>query len=122
MLYQNDQKIDFIFSNGLRTDSGMGEPSREILLNPTGARISQVDIQYYIDDNYGGDLLFGLRFLDKDGYVLLECGNWTAPDKSYKNHSMAINDDERLFGVRSKTIGSYPGYHFDIEFLLCKLK
>jgi hypothetical protein len=122
VLYQNDQKIDFIFSNGFKTNSGMGQPTKEILIKPTGALIRKIEIQYYIDENYGGDLLFGLRFLDKDSYTLLECGNWTAPDKSYINHTMVINEDERIFGMRSKTIGSYPGYHFDIEFLLCKLK
>jgi hypothetical protein len=63
-----------------------------------------------------------LRFLDKDSFILLECGNWTSPDKSYVNHAMVLGEDERIFGMRSKTIGSYPGYHFDIEFLICKLK
>ncbi len=59
-----------------------------------------------------------MRFLEKDGYLLLECVNWTTPDKSHRNHYMVVNNDERVFGVRSKTIASYPGYHFDIEFLV----
>jgi hypothetical protein len=48
-----------------------------------------------------------LRFFDKDGKKLLECGYF---DSSYKTHTMAVEEDERALGLRAKTAKSgYPG-------------
>jgi len=68
----------------------------EHLIEPAGAIIRSIDLQYFIDIGTNG--LLGLRFKD--------------------------NEDERVVGVRSKTWkdGSSPGCQFDIEFLLWKLK
>ena len=65
-----------------------------------------------------------MRFKDKDANTLLQCGVFPAPDYWYINHTMVVNEDERIVGVRSKTHkdGTDPGYHYDIEFLLWKLK
>jgi hypothetical protein len=65
-----------------------------------------------------------LRFKNKDANTLLQCGLLSEPRKDYINHTMVINEDERVVGVRSKTLkdGSKPGEHYDIEFLLRKLK
>ncbi len=95
----------------------------EHLIKPAGAIIRSIDIQYLINGDYG-NLLYGLRFKDKDANTLLECGGFHAPDSNHKNHTMAVNEDERVVGVRSKTRkdGSYTGNQYDIEFLLCKLK
>ena len=94
----------------------------EHLIKPAGAIIRSILIQYCIYD--GRNLLFGLRFKDKDANTLLQCGALIAPDNRNINHTMVVNEDERVVGVRSKTRkdGSYPGLHYDIEFLLCKLK
>ncbi len=93
----------------------------EHLIKPAGAIIRSIDIQYYIISSYG-NLLCGLRFKDKDGNTLLQCGNFNAPNSTFINHTMAVNEDERVVGVRSKTENGYPGNQQDIEFLLCKLK
>ena len=69
-------------------------------------------------------MLCGLRFKDKDANTLLQCGYFGATSSNYKNHTMVVNKDERVVGVRSKTRkdGNGRGYHYDIEFLLWKLK
>ena len=94
----------------------------EHLIKPAGAIIRSIDIQYCF--NGDGNLLCGLRFKDKDANTLLECGDFRALDSSFVNHTMAVNEDERVVGVRSKTYknNGAPGRQFDIEFLLCKLK
>ncbi len=74
----------------------------EHLIKPAGAIIRSIDIQYYIHGSYG-NLLGGLRFKDKDANTLLECGYFQAPNSSFVNHTMAVNEDERVVGVRSKT-------------------
>ncbi len=93
----------------------------EHLIKPKGAHIRRIDIQYCKN---GVNPLSGLRLCDKDNNTLLQCGEWEAPNKTYKNHTMVINEDERLVGVRSKTakVSGCLGYHFDIEFLVCKYK
>ena len=95
----------------------------EHLIKPAGAIIRSIDIQYNINGNYG-NLLGGLRFKDKDANTLLECGVFSPPSSSQINHTMVVNEDERVVGLRSKTRneGLYPGTHCDIEFLLWKLK
>ena len=93
----------------------------EHLIKPAGAIIRSIDIQYFIDIGTKG--LLGLRFKDKDAITLLQCGEFDQPSSRYINHTMIINEDERIVGVRSKTWkdGSSPGCQFDIEFLLWKL-
>ena len=95
----------------------------EHLIKPVGAIIRSIDIQYFIySDCTNG--LEGLRFKDKDSNTLLQCGDFGAPDKYYIYHTMVVNEDERIVGVRSKTWknGNSCGRHWDIEFLLWKLK
>ena len=106
----------------MKTNSGFAPPMTEHLIKPAGAIIRSIDIQYLI---YGyGNQLCGLRFKDKDANTLLQCGVLRAPNEWYINHTMVVNEDERVVGVRSKTWkdGSHPGLHYDIEFLLWKLK
>ena len=88
---------------------------------PTDAHIRKIQIHYWAKEaNDVGDRLCGLRFFDKDGKKLLECGYF---DSSYKTHTMAVEEDARALGLRAKTAKSgYPGQLFDIEFLLCKVK
>ena len=93
---------------------------KEHLIKPAGAIIRSIDIQYGIYD--GCNWLFGLRFKDKDANTLLQCGYFSAPDSDCINHTMAVDEDERVAGVRSKTHKNVPGEHCDIEFLLWKLK
>ena len=96
---------------------------KEHLIKPAGAIIRSIDICYWISYNGDTNLLFGLRFKDKDANTLLECGDFEEPDNDFINHTMAVNEDERVVGVRSKTYKfGNPGAHCDIEFLLCKLK
>ncbi len=85
----------------------------EHLIKP--GHISRIDICY---NNNGVNLLTGLRLCDKDNNTLLQCGNF-----NYTTHTMVINEDERLVGVRSKTWkDGNIGCHCDIEFLVCKYK
>ena len=69
-------------------------------------------------------MLEGLRFKDKDANTLLQCGYFGVPDDEFINHTLAVNEDERVVGVRSKAdkYVNWAGAHFDIEFLLWKLK
>ena len=96
---------------------------KEHLIKPAGAIIRSIDIHYCIRID-GTNWLFGLRFKDKDANTLLECGVFCPPDSTHINHTMVVDEDERVVGVRSKTWkdGNCAGYHHDIEFLLCKLK
>ena len=91
----------------------------EHLIKPAGAIIRSIDICYYASSD-GLNLLDGLRFKDKDANTLLQCGALIAPDNRNINHTMVVNEDERVVGVRSKTRkdASYAGQHYDIEFLL----
>ena len=102
----------------------------EHLIKPDGAIIRSIDIHYYIYSD-GRNMLFGLRFCDKDANTLLQCGVFCAPNGRFINHTMVVNEDERIVGVRSKIsngtkVGSisrnWAGFHFDIEFLLLKMK
>jgi hypothetical protein len=95
----------------------------EHLIKPAGAVIRSIDILYFIFRD-GINLLEGLRFKDKDANTLLQCGLFCETRKDYINHTMVLNEDERVVGVRSKTWkdGSKPGEHYDIEFLLWKVK
>ncbi len=58
---------------------------------------------------------------DKDDNILAQCGDL---DACFTTHTMVINKDEKLVGVRSKTWkdGKWLGMHFDIEFLVCEYK
>ena len=78
------------------------------LIKPAGAIIRSIDIQYRRYD--GVNMLIGLRFKDKDANTLLQCGVFGsgsdlffAPSSTYINHTMVVNEDERVVGVRSKT-------------------
>ncbi len=96
---------------------------KEHLIKPAGAIIRSIDIHYYIHTGVGNHLR-GLRFKDKDANTLLECGLFLAPNSTRFNHTIVINEDERVVGVRSKTHkdgSNWYGFHFDIEFLLWKL-
>jgi hypothetical protein len=75
VLYKDSYFFDFLFSNGLKTNSGCVAPMKEHLINPAGAHIRKIEIHYYIDASLG-DKLNGLRLLDKDGKKLLECGTF----------------------------------------------
>jgi hypothetical protein len=120
--YKQNFCFDFLFSNGLKTISGCAPPMTEHQINPAGAHIRKIEIHYFVRGKTYE--LEGLRFFDKDDNTLLECGDFSAQSASEIYHTMAINEDERLVGVRSKTNkdGSNIGLHFDIEFLLCKLR
>jgi hypothetical protein len=95
----------------------------EHLIEPAGAIIRSIDIQYYIDSDECNRLI-GLRFKDKDANTLLLCGEFNPPSNRQINHTIDIKKDERVVGVRSKTSkdGGCAGYHFEIEFLLWKQK
>ncbi len=73
----------------------------EHLIKPAGAIIRSIDICYFTSS--GINSLDGLRFKDKDGNTLLECGVFSPPSSSQINHTMVVNEDERVIGVRSKT-------------------
>ena len=94
----------------------------EHLIKPAGAIIRSIEIQYCIWEDL--NWLRGLRFKDKDANTLLDCGEFYVPDKWYINHTMVVNEDERVVAVRSKTHRDVErvGCNFDIEFLLWKLK
>ena len=94
---------------------------KEHLIKPAGAIIRSIDICYYIYDDT--NRLIGLRFKDKDANTLLQCGDFETPN-DFINHTMVVNEDERVVGVRSKTRkdAKYTGAHYDIEFLLWKVK
>ena len=78
VLYKNSSCFDFLFKNGLKTNSGCAPPMTEHLIKPAGAVIRSIDIQYWI---FGGrNLLYGLRFKDKDANTLLQCGKFYATD------------------------------------------
>ena len=106
----------------MKTNSGFAPPMTEHLIKPAGAIIRSIDICYYITSGF--NVLYGLRFKDKDANTLLECGIFCAPSDRWINHTMVVNEDERVVGVRSKTPKDviHAGYHHDIEFLLWKLK
>ncbi len=101
VLYKDGYCFDFLFNNGLKTNSGCAPPMTEHLIKPAEAIIRSIDIHYYF--NYGINSLDGLRFKDKDGNTLLECGVFSAPSSFQINHTMVVNEDERVIGVRSKT-------------------
>ena len=69
-------------------------------------------------------MLWGLRFKDKDANTLLQCGIFDESDEDWINHTMVVDEDERVVGVRSKAgqDDNDRGVHYDIEFLLWKLK
>jgi hypothetical protein len=69
VLYKDNYIFDFLFSYGLKTNSGCAEPMTEHLINPAGAHIRSIDIHYYITG--GVNRLEGLRFKDKDASTLL---------------------------------------------------
>ena len=95
---------------------------REHLIEPAGGIIRSIEIGYFISEY--GNQLSGLIFKDKDANTLLQCGDFYAPGGNRIKHTMVVNEDERVVGVRSKADkdGTYPGYHYDIEFLLWKVK
>ena len=106
----------------MKTNSGCASPMKEYKIKPAGAIIRSIDILYTIYE--GTNALCGLRFNDKDANTLLQCGHFYPPDSKFINHTMVVNEDERIVGVRSKTGKgvNWVGTHFDIEFLLWKLK
>ncbi len=90
----------------------------EPLIKPD--HIRRIDIQYFAE---GNNLLYGLRLCDKDDNTLTQCGPWQAPSDYYITHTMLIEENERLVGVRSKTWKKGGlGAHYDIEFLVYKYK
>ena len=96
----------------------------EPLIKPAGTIIRSIDIQYY-RNNDGTNGLLGLRFKDKDANLLLQCGEFEEPSQFKINHTIVINEDERVVGLRSKTAedgSEILGVHFEIEFLLWKMK
>ncbi len=110
--------FEFIYSNGLQSNSGSDKAMKEHLIKPE--HISRIDIHYYTGG--GTNELMALRLCDKDNNTILECGMWKA---NYTTHTIVINADERLVGVRSKTWkngNKKMGAHYDIEFLVCKYK
>ena len=72
MLYKDDYQFDFIFNNGLRSNSGCAPPMIEHNINPAGAHIRKIETHNYVSG--GLNKLEGLRFFDKDGKKLLELG------------------------------------------------
>ncbi len=117
ILYKGHYMFDFLYSNGLQSNSGCEGPMTEHLIKPDQIRMIYM---HHFDGKYN-NCLAGLLLLDKDSNILAHCGEWGS---HYKNHTMLINEDERLVGVRSKTLkdGSDLGTHHDIEFLVCKYK
>ncbi len=69
------------------------------LIKSAEAIIRSIDIQYLINGSHG-NWLTGLRFRDKDANTLLQCGYFISPDKDWINHTMVVNEDERVVGVR----------------------
>ena len=118
VLYKNRFKFDFIFTNGLKAYAVCAQMT-ENLINPAGAQIRKIETHNYLVG--GMNKLEGLRFLDKDGNTLLECGEFAGQSNSQINHTMVIHEHERVIGVRSKTKkdASEAGNHYDIEFLVC---
>ncbi len=88
VLYKDSLYFDFLFNNGLKTNSGFAGPMTEHLIKPAGAIIRSIGIKYFIPS---GNWLNGLRFKDKDANTLLECGHFNAPDINCINHTMAVN-------------------------------
>jgi len=89
------------------------------LIKPAGARIRSIQINYYINSGY--NCLAGLIFRDKDGNILMECGD-LEPDNDLASHIVYVNEGERIIAMRSKTLkdGSWRGLHCDIGFLLSR--
>ena len=96
------------------------------LIHPAGSHIRKTDICVETKEtSWGiGENIVGLRFFDKDGLQLLESGFFYPDNARYMIHSFAINEDERVVGMRSKgrKEPSWKGVHYDPEFFVCKLK
>ena len=105
----------------MKTNSGCASPMKEYKIKPAGAIIRSIDIHYTIYE--GTNALCGLRFNDKDANTLLQCGYFCIPNDHIK-YTMVVDEDERVVSVRSKTLKGEgaPGCHYDIEFLLWKVK
>ena len=89
-------------------------------IKPAGAITRSIDIQYSYHGLYRINILSGLRLKDKDANTLLECGVFNPPDSTYINHTMVVDEGERIVAMRSKTWRNFSGagMHCDIEFLL----
>ncbi len=72
----------------------------EHLIKLAGVIIRSIEIHYYIYSD--GNQLERLRFNDKDANTLLQCGTFNSPDNNCIKHTMIVNEDERVIGVRSK--------------------
>jgi hypothetical protein len=55
----------------------------------------------------------GLEFLDKNDFSLLKVGIWNE-DNRYAIRKVFINEDERIYGIKSGRRGVMWAYHFDV--------
>ncbi len=92
----------------------------EHLIKPAGAIIRSIYIEYLIIND--GQWLTALRFKDKVANTILQSRKFNVLRVFYIDHTIFINEDERVVGVRSKTCkdGSCPESHSNFEFLLWK--
>ncbi len=88
--------------NGKKTENKSGSP---MISYPIPNNVGKLQIHYYDVYNIGNFGMFGLKFFDQAGNLLLEVGE----DSFFKE--IVLSADERIVGVVGRTHPSYPNYY-----------
>ncbi len=60
--------------------------------------------------------MYGFRLYGKNDVILLEVGVCTAPETEF-----ALEDGERLLGIKSRVVNGKDPYHNDLQFVIGRL-
>ncbi len=79
------------------------------MINPEGAVIKRVRLQYWTNKNSNEGCLTGLEFYDKQNQLILRAGLTESHknDTNYKTTEFSLEEGERLIGIKS---GLVPGF------------